>query len=722
MNAYLAALRKLAARSQALRLTTYQMIGGLGVAYALFFLLFPMLVTGSSGIFGESWRALQNMDWVLISIGAPALVFACFLLVAGATGALAALVGLVMFSLDWSPETLRLGWRTALLLPFCYYFLFRANASNVWVPIVVAALSMFTMLGGLSDARVVFPNINRTTLLVLMWVWLSFVGTCVINLLVARCSDYFPPRRNAMVTTTGGQWVAPVSPAVAPGNAAPSYKHPAARATITLANVIGMDPVKARLLEAGREALKGDQSSSNGILLYGPPGNGKTYMAEALAGSLGIPMIQYNFGTSASKFVNETTENSMQVFTDAVAQAPCMLFIDEVEAILSERSNQGFGATEYPKTVSALLTQLVFVRKRGVVVVAATNFLDLVDSAASREGRFDTKIEISAPDAPARRGLILSKFAEAVNGTIELPTDIVESLTIHWDGFSVSRITAVAHLVGRRLMAPNAPASVPTITLFQTALRETQGSHGDIVLSKVTGLEALFYDGDVRPRLLDLAESMRNTFEFERLGGQVIGGVLFSGPPGTGKTIAASALAKSAGWAMIITNGTDLAREPEKIKKVMIRAIDMKPCILFIDEADALISDRSKNWNSMATNLFLAQTGDDRASLRDVMLIAATNNPEGTDAAMLREGRFGEHIQFTLPDSVTIAMFLNDESEKSSLNLDEFLVTMVSLSLVGKPLSDVRGALKRAANRAANRAMRQGNGAKAVITIEDFSK
>ena len=173
--------------------------------------------------------------------------------------------------------------------------------------------------------------------MVLMWVWLSFVGSRVINLLIARCSDYFPPRRNAMVTTTGGQWVAPASSAAAPGTAAPSYKHPAARAAITLADVIGMDPVKARLLEAGREALKGDQSSSNGILLYGPPGNGKTYMAEALAGSLGIPMIQYNFGTSASKFVNETTENSMQVFADAVAQAPCMLFIDEVGAILSER-------------------------------------------------------------------------------------------------------------------------------------------------------------------------------------------------------------------------------------------------------------------------------------------------------------------------------------------------------------------------------------------------
>ena len=252
------------------------------------------------------------------------------------------------------------------------------------------------------------------------------------------------------------------------------------------------------------------------------------------------------------------------------------------------------------------------------------------------------------------------------------------------------------------------------------ALRETQGSHGDIVLSKVTGLEELFYDGTVRPRLFDLSESMRNTFEFERLGGKVIGGVLFSGPPGTGKTIAASALAKSAGWAMIITNGTDLARDPDKIKSVMTHAIEMKPCILFIDEADALFSRRSKNWNLMATNAFLAQTGDDRASLRDVMLIAATNNPQGADAAMLREGRFGEHIKFSLPTRDTIQDFLEEETSKSPVGLSDAVLLAISAFLEGTPLSNVRSALTRAGNQAAGRAMRQGNGARPVITTKDF--
>ena len=720
MNANPASLQTLAARAQALRPTIYQLIGSLGFAYALILLLVPLVVTGSTGIFGDAWRELQNMGWVLICIGSVAVAFAWLLLGTKITGAFAALVGMSMFGMEWSPEALRMGLRSAVLLPFACYFMFRAKSSRIFVPILVAAISTVPVFSAYSDRIVKFYAMNATVIHLMIYFWVSFVGVCLINLLLALWRDYNPPKQQVMATSAG-QWVQPPA-AVAGNNAPPSYQHPSGWAKRTLNDLIGMEDVKARLLEAGQEALKGNDSNSNGILLYGPPGNGKTFAAEALAGSLGIPLIQYNFGKAASRFVNQTTENSMQVFTDAVAQAPCMLFIDEVEAILSERSDQGAGANEYPKTVSALLTQLVFVRQRGVVVVAATNHLNLVDSAASREGRFDTKIEIPHPDAPARRGLICKSFDDAVKGSIALPSDIVESLTIHWDGFSVSRICAVAGLVGRRLIDPLATCSTPSIEAFQKALRETQGSHGDIVLSKATGLDQLHFDGTVGQQLADLAGSMRNTFEFERLGGRVIGGALFSGPPGTGKTIAASAIAKSAGWAMVITNGTDLAREPEKIQKVISRAIEMKPCIVFIDEADALISDRSKNWNSMATNAFLAQTGDDRASLRDVLFIAATNHPEGADSAMLREGRFGEHIEFTLPKQETILTYLRAEALKSPVVLEEDVLVVAGVLMVGMPLSDVRGALKRARNRAANRAMRQGNGTRPVITVDDFFK
>lgn len=740
MNANLSTL---AQRSQALRPTTYHLIGGLGLVYVMILLLTPLLTAGDGGVLAVAWKSLRDGSSLAVQLAFVGAAFAALFFGSAIASAIAALVGLALFVVAWSPETLRWGIRAAALLPFCAFFFFRAENYAPRVAILVAVASILALFLALADERVQFPGIPVAVLRGMWWVWISFVGVSVVNLLLAWWRDANPPKDKVLVTAGGSQAAGPTplsaddAPATPLSHAErlergaalrkknqPVYQYRADTPSHDLFAVVGMSEVKDRLLEAGREALKTGAAQSNGILLYGPPGNGKTYLAEALAGSLGVPIIRYDFGKAASKYVNETTENAIQVFTDAVAQAPCILFIDEVEAILSERSQSGLGAGEYPKTVSALLTQLVDVRKRGVIVVAATNHIDLMDSAAAREGRFDTKIEIPHPDAPARKHLICKSFTDAVSGTVTLPPDVIESLALHWDGFSVSRICAVVGLVGRRINSLKS-TSPPSVDEFQKALREVQGSHGDIVLGNIAGLDQLHFDGVVGYKLSELAESMRNTFEFERLGGRLIGGALFYGPPGTGKTIAASALAKSTGWAMCSTNGTDLAREPEKIKHVISRAVGLKPCIVFIDEADALISDRSQNWNSMATNAFLSQTGDDRASLRDVLFIAATNHPESADSAMVRGGRFGEHIEFTLPEEATILAYLRAEASKSPVVCADKVLTQCSSSLVGLPLSDVRGFLKRACNRAASRAMKQGNAdtiiRKAILKLEDFS-
>jgi transitional endoplasmic reticulum ATPase len=89
--------------------------------------------------------------------------------------------------------------------------------------------------------------------------------------------------------------------------------------------------------------------------------------------------------------------------------------------------------------------------------------------------------------------------------------------------------------------------------------------------------------------------------------------------------------------------------------------VDLKPCVVFIDEADALIADRTRSWSAAAAHVLLSQTGDNRVSLRDVLLIAATNRPDGVDSAVLRVGRFGEQLAFTLPTKASILSFLRAE-------------------------------------------------------------
>ncbi|MFN7692771.1 MAG: AAA family ATPase, partial [Burkholderiales bacterium] len=168
----------------------------------------------------------------------------------------------------------------------------------------------------------------------------------------------------------------------------------------------GMQPLKEELLKAGREALAPGLQSRNGVLLFGRPGNGKTAMAEALAGELRVRFLSISIADLQSMWTGETTQRLVQVFRDARRQAPCVLLIDEIDSIISRRSGAG-SDQEAGRTTNAVLTEVVNARGPGVLVIAATNFLESLDTAAVREGRFDWKIEVPVPDLDARIGLIM---------------------------------------------------------------------------------------------------------------------------------------------------------------------------------------------------------------------------------------------------------------------------------------------------------------------------
>jgi len=145
----------------------------------------------------------------------------------------------------------------------------------------------------------------------------------------------------------------------APAQDAIRYK--AVKPRHSFATVVGMKEVKARLLAAGKEVVssqKGKAQPRNGVLMTGKPGNGKTFMAEALAGELKLPFLAVSYGDVASKFINDTPENVVKVFRDAVKQAPCVLFIDEVDSLLASR-NHNSSYEESARITNVLLTELV---------------------------------------------------------------------------------------------------------------------------------------------------------------------------------------------------------------------------------------------------------------------------------------------------------------------------------------------------------------------------
>lgn len=503
-----------------------------------------------------------------------------------------------------------------------------------------------------------------------------------------------------------------------------TYKFPAIRPKVTFADVTGMAEVKERLFEAGVEIVQeqrrlGEESFSprNGILLFGEPGNGKTMFAEALAGQLNLPFIAVTFGDVASSWVNQTTEQVMRAFKDARAQSPCVLFLDEIDSLIKDRNAAMAGGTEESaKTTNAILTELVKARDSMIVVVAATNFLDKLDQAAIREGRFDFKVEITPPDEPARAAIIRSTASK--HRSIQLAPEAVSLAARRWSGFSVARLRTVADEACRA--AVKTARSVIEYPHLQEALRTIQGRKG-VLPENTPSVDELIMMPSQKLRLLGIAARMRDIERIEELGGTVPSGILFWGPPGTGKTLTARALAKSSGWGFLSASGNELLGKPDRIEDLAREARDIRPCIVFLDEADDVLADRRYAPHSASvTNRLLTAIDGAGGKTHDVVWIAATNHPENMDAAALRGGRFTEKVEFALPDLSVIAEFVRSWMAKSKARFDATVTPEVAADrLQGLSVANIAAVLQQAADLMVERCVVTGQDG--CATLEDLS-
>ncbi len=186
----------------------------------------------------------------------------------------------------------------------------------------------------------------------------------------------------------------------------------AEQAGLTLADVAGMTEVKQRLEAAFLAPMRNPdlrrlygKSLRGGLLLYGPPGCGKTFIARAVAGELGAKFIAVSFADIIDMFVGQSERNIHELFEIARRNAPCVLFLDEVDAIGQKRSQ--LRNTPMRSAVNQLLLELddISGNNEGVFLLAATNHPWDVDSALRRPGRFDRTLLVLPPDAAAREGV-----------------------------------------------------------------------------------------------------------------------------------------------------------------------------------------------------------------------------------------------------------------------------------------------------------------------------
>jgi transitional endoplasmic reticulum ATPase len=194
--------------------------------------------------------------------------------------------------------------------------------------------------------------------------------------------------------------------------------------------------------------------------------------------------------------------------------------------------------------------------------------------------------------------------------------------------------------------------------------------------------------------------------------------VLFYGPPGTGKTAACKALAREVDWAFLIATGTDLARDPKELDKLFAQAKELRPCIVFVDEADELLRARESSNSTEATNKLLTLMDGVRDRVRDVVWIAATNHPEQIDPALLRGGRFTEKLEFVRPDVNQLVSHLVRWLQARGIALaSDVSAQEVAQVLGGESIANLEAVLQYAVNRAISKST---GSASLVLTANDI--
>ena len=214
-------------------------------------------------------------------------------------------------------------------------------------------------------------------------------------------------------------------------------------------DVGGLDQLKEELLEAVEWPMKYkeafdyvDVESPKGILLHGPPGTGKTLIAKALAKMTESNFISIKGPELLSKWVGESEKGVREIFRKARQAAPCIIFLDEVDALVPRRGSGDSGSHVTENVVSQILTEIDGLEElHNVLIIGATNRLDIVDEALLRPGRFDRIIEVPNPDAKGRKNIF-----EIHTKKKPLDSDVnVAKLVEITDGFSGAEIAAVAN-------------------------------------------------------------------------------------------------------------------------------------------------------------------------------------------------------------------------------------------------------------------------------------
>ena len=442
----------------------------------------------------------------------------------------------------------------------------------------------------------------------------------------------------------------------------------------------------------------------SGILLYGPPGCGKTLLAKVLASESEATMYSINGPEIMNKYYGETEAKLRDIFKEAKENSPSIIFIDEIDAIAPKRE-EAYGDVE-KRVVAQLLALMDGLTDRGnVVVLGATNRPDSVDPALRRPGRFDREMEISVPNADGRLEVMqIHTRGMPIGDDVDL-----KSLASELHGYTGADMKSLCREAAIRsirrylpeidLETEKIPAKilqsmeVKIIDFYDamhevipTAMREFYVERSKVFWEDVGGLE------ESKRTLQDnLIVAMNNPDKFSKMGIKPPRGALLYGPPGCGKTILARALATESGGNMILVRGPEILSkwvgESEKaIREIFRKAKASSPCVIIFDELDSLAKMKNGEEGGGIGENILSQmlTEMEEGTTSRVVIIGITNRPDLIDNSMLRTGRLDLNVFVNPPDEkgrLEIIKILTDNMPLSKdVDLDEISVATQSYS------------------------------------------
>ena len=498
--------------------------------------------------------------------------------------------------------------------------------------------------------------------------------------------------------------------------------------TLTFADVGGLEASKKQIRDLVQANIDGKKFGEygvfrNGILLYGPRGTGKSFLAEAVAGEFKLKYFSVSAASLLNKFVGLTEENIRNTFETAKANRPAVLFIDEIDALGTKRQQVGDaddtgGAARSFNSMTARLMECVDDARKhpGLILMAATNFYDGLDRALMRDGRFDLHLRLDLPNEEERARIFEAQLAKRPSKHFDLQP--FAKRTPGWSAAKIGTLVDRAAFFGaeeqRKIEERDLTrALAETGGKDRAAFKEVDWA--DVVLSPDT-------EADLRNlvRLMDPAYG-------ERLKLTMPTGLLLIGPPGTGKTMIARLIATQTKRSFYPITAADIlggaiGASVKKLTELFTRAKENSPSIIFIDEMDGLLP-RNNGFQSQHDIQLVEQARSLISELEpqhNVFLIGTTNHLSSIDAAILRGGRFSEKIEIGTPHESGYQRLLTKHLDGIRL-VEGLSVEVLAERLKGISPADLE-AVCNSAKRMAMRRMAEGAEELPPLVWNDFTE